>query len=711
MTFATKFRTCGVAVFSLLSLQPSHAQGTVPTFTQKHGATTLTLMGNPVSRGGTTTISTVLAPVTLQFESKKVAGKPFAMSAAGDVAAIEHSPVFEHFDFKEAGKTQYADAMLRATFPETKNWHTLLRKPEVKPVTVKIPVGYGYVLTSKKTGGAAAIVDIEFLQKEIFKQLPKQEGKLVLAITPNTAFYAMGDATVCCSWGTHGVDRATGNSFVLASYLHNAPAVITDKDVQPLTQQLAEFVNDPLFDPLYQHELYEKKLNPASAPGNAVSWMRPDAMKPGDGGRCGGNRVASTYFQLQPTDTNPKNNFPASTPFPARSSGAIYHVQNVALMQWYIGAANPFGSTFSFPDATVLGEPAKPCPERRPGAMGAPPKPTAEPFYPTGKPNGHKLIGYWAGYGMPGSTFSLREVSPQWDYILVAFATPDKDAPEGTMKFKTPAGLDTAQFKSDIAFLKQKGKKVMISLGGGGQHFTLADPKRVPNYVQSVEKIVEEYGFDGIDIDFESPSLSIDPGDTDFRHPTTPSIVNLISALRQLHDHFGPNFMISLVPEGTQIPAGYPSYGGQFGSYLAITYAIKDILSFIDVQDYNTPPLQGLDGEIYQPGTVDYHAAMTELLLHGFPVGGDPKMFFPALPANQVAVGFLTGDTTAAIVDQAMDYIITGKAPAGAAYKMRNPKGYPEMIGAMFWTIDADRRLNYVFSNSVGPQLHGYPAK
>jgi integrase/recombinase XerD len=36
--------------------------------------------------------------------------------------------------------------------------------------------------------------------------------------------------------------------------------------------------------------------------------------------------------------------------------------------------------------------------------------------------------------------------------------------------------------------------------------------------------------------------------------------------------------------------------------------------------------------------------------------------------------------------------------------------GYPAMIGAMFWTIDADRRGNYNFSNSVGPQLHGYVA-
>jgi hypothetical protein len=31
----------------------------------------------------------------------------------------------------------------------------------------------------------------------------------------------------------------------------------------------------------------------------------------------------------------------------------------------------------------------------------------------------------------------------------------------------------------------------MISLGGG-QHFTLADPKRIPNFVSSVTRIVNE---------------------------------------------------------------------------------------------------------------------------------------------------------------------------------------------------------------------------
>ncbi len=684
-----------------LPLAAALAQGTAPTFRVANGADTYTLAGGDPARGGVTTIPTVLVPVTLSFAAKKSGGKAFVMDAEADVARVRHSPVFENFAFASGGTTQYADAMLRSTFPQAGEWHTLLGAPEVKAVKIEVPLGYGYILTSKKDGGAFAIVDLEFLQQELFRRIPKQEGKLVIAMTHNAAFYALGDATVCCAWGTHGVDAATGNSFVLGSYLHGAPGVVEDGDVQPLTQQLAEFMIDPLHDPLFHGR--EK------APGNAFpAWLRP-----GKPGSCAGGAAGSTYFQLQPTNTNPKNNIPASPAFAAQVNGATYHLQNVALLPWYTGARAGEGSAYSFPDARALPERSSPCPGRggRAGGANAQAAPTVAAVAASAKANGHRLIGYWAGYGGPGSTIPLREVSPQWDVILVAFATPDRNAPEGTMQFHTPAGLDPAAFKADIADLKSHGRKVMISLGGGGQHFTLADPKRVPNFVASVTQIVTEYGFDGIDIDFESPSLSIAPGDTDYRHPTTPSIVNLIAAMRQLHDHFGPGFMISLVPEGTQIPSGFPSYGGQFGSYLPIAHALRDILSFIDVQDYNTPPLQGLDGEIYQPGTVDYHAAMTELLLHGFNVGGDPKQFFAPMAADKVAVGFLNGDTTPAIVSQAMDYIITGKAPAGTKYKLLQPKGYPGMMGAMFWTIDADRRANYNYSNVVGPQLHGYPAK
>ena len=145
---------------------------------------------------------------------------------------------------------------------------------------------------------------------------------------------------------------------MLGSYLHAAPTVVEDGDVQPLTQQLAEFINDPLHDPL----LHGRNVK---APGNTFpGWMRPASMRPGDQGGCGGTGVASTYFLLEPTNANLKNNIPSSKAFAAKVDGATYHLQNVALLPWYTGAAEGLGSTYSFPDAQALTDPARPCPAR-----------------------------------------------------------------------------------------------------------------------------------------------------------------------------------------------------------------------------------------------------------------------------------------------------------------------------------------------------------
>jgi len=67
--------------------------------------------------------------------------------------------------------------------------------------------------------------------------------------------------------GTHGVDGASGNSFVLASYLSSAPGVVEDDDVQPLTQQLAEFLKDPLHDPLLHGAATRRSRAMLSLPG------------------------------------------------------------------------------------------------------------------------------------------------------------------------------------------------------------------------------------------------------------------------------------------------------------------------------------------------------------------------------------------------------------------------------------------------------------
>jgi chitinase len=143
----------------------------VPTFDHTVGQASYTLAGRDPVQGGTTTIPTVLVPIALSFDAKKTAGKPFVMDPAADVSQVLRSPIFSRFAFASGNTTQYADAMLRSTFPKASGWHTLLGKPEVKPVKITIPAGYGYILTSKRNGGSFAVVDIEFLQRELFKQL------------------------------------------------------------------------------------------------------------------------------------------------------------------------------------------------------------------------------------------------------------------------------------------------------------------------------------------------------------------------------------------------------------------------------------------------------------------------------------------------------------------------------------------------------------
>lgn len=234
-------------LFVLALVRSTCAQSSIPTFQYRAGKSSYTLVGGDPDKGGTTTIPTVVVPVALAFVAKE---RPGSLDGTGDIPRFEQSPVLARFPFG-SGTTQYVDAMLRTTFPKAKTWHTLLATPELmKTVTINVPPASGYLLTSKKEGGSLAIVDIEFVQRELSKQLPKLAGKLIIAVTRNTGYYTEGDATLCCSWGTHGIDVASGNSFVLASYLSSAPSVVADGDVQPITQQLGQFIYDPLHDPL-----------------------------------------------------------------------------------------------------------------------------------------------------------------------------------------------------------------------------------------------------------------------------------------------------------------------------------------------------------------------------------------------------------------------------------------------------------------------------
>ncbi len=696
------FKLAGVALgLSLLSAcarrGPSGPAISAPTFTSSFTVdgkrSQYTVAGRSPDRGGTTTIATTLVPVSLTFDgSTDESGKKLVLSSLPTVATVMQSPIFQPTAFAN-GAAQYGDAVQRAEFSRDatrKNWHTLLGQPRVAPaLEIEVPAADGYILSSKRTGRSLAVVDLDFIEKQLFKSFPKTRAgsdQLIIALTRNVEFYPLDDATVCCSWGAYGVhaDRPSNfaQAFILGTYL-DAGVVPGYSDIQPLTGQIAQWMNDPL-------QGYRANTFPA--------WIKPAANA-----GCGGREEGTFYRFAEPTDAGPETRSTAVT-----EHGTVYHVTNVALLSWFNEDSHPdtFEGAYSFPDTHALAAAAQPCPRfrRRPSSSPSSP-PTAAPIPNPRRPNRHELIGYWVGYSR---SFPLRDVSPQWDVIIVAFASPPRGS-TSTMRFRTPAGYTTQQFKSEIAELQRRGRKVLISLGGGGRVVTLNTAADLHDFVSSVSAIVQEYGYNGVDLDFETPSLILNAGDTDFRRPTTPSVVNLISAMRQLRRRFGPKFMIAEVPEGPQVPAGLVDYSGQFGSFLPVIYGTRDILSFVDVQDYNTPPLEGLDGNYYMPETADYYTATTEMLLHGFPVGRNPKLFFPPLPANKVAVGFLVGRSPLPAIEDSVRYLIDGTSYAGREYTLERRAGYRRFDGVMFWNIPADRRDNDKMSNAVGPLLHGLP--
>ncbi len=120
------------------------------------------------------------------------------------------------------------------------------------------------------------------------------------------------------------------------------------------------------------------------------------------------------------------------------------------------------------------------------------------------------------------------------------------------------------------------------------------------------------------------------------------------------------------------------------------------------MQDYNSGPVTGLDNQYHTMGGADFHVAMTDMVLAGFPVRGDASKFFTGLRQDQVAFGLPAsinagnGFTSVADTHTALDCLMKG-ANCGS-YK---PKGvYPNLRGLMTWSVNWDRFNGFEFSKA-----------
>lgn len=327
---------------------------------------------------------------------------------------------------------------------------------------------------------------------------------------------------------------------------------------------------------------------------------------------------------------------------------------------------------------------------------------------PTGDLPDRLLVGYWHNFINGAGPLKLSEISDKWDVINVSFAEPSTQL-GSTMSFVPDNAIYATiqEFKNDVAALQSQGKKVLISLGGANGAIHLNTAADAQAYSNSMINIITEYGFDGLDIDLEGSSLSLDGGDTDFRNPTSPKIVNFINGTQTILDHFGSGLILTAAPETLYVQGGLNNYAGGAGAYLPVIYAFKDRMNYIHVQHYNTGCMLGLgqNSPCYQQGTADFQVAMAEMLLQGFPVPGH-AIGFPALRQDQVAIGLPAspqaaggGYTTPAVVHQALDYLVKGIS-YGGNYTLVNAAGYPNFRGLMTWSINWDEFNNFEYSNN-----------
>ncbi|MGC0374494.1 chitinase [Streptomyces sp. SAI-229] len=328
----------------------------------------------------------------------------------------------------------------------------------------------------------------------------------------------------------------------------------------------------------------------------------------------------------------------------------------------------------------------------------------------------HALVGYLHASFANGSGYTrLADVPDSWDVIDLAFGEPTS-VTSGDIRFeRCPAaecpGVESdAEFKAAVKAKQAAGKKVLISIGGQNGQVQLTSTAARDMFVSSVSKIIDEYGLDGLDIDFEGHSLSLNADDTDFRNPKTPVIVNLISALKTLKAKYGDDFVLTMAPETFFVQLGYQYYGtgkwgGQdprAGAYLPVVHALRDDLTLLHVQDYNSGPIMGLDNQYHSMGGADFHIAMTDMLLTGFPVAGDANNVFPPLRADQVAIGMPAttsagnGHVSPAEVTKTLD-CLTKRVNCGG-YATHGT--WPGLRGLMTWSINWDRFGGWEFQRT-----------
>jgi chitinase len=295
----------------------------------------------------------------------------------------------------------------------------------------------------------------------------------------------------------------------------------------------------------------------------------------------------------------------------------------------------------------------------------------------TPPPTTHFITGYWQNFNNGARVLKLREVPAAYNVIAVAFA--DATTTPGAIAFNLDSSLGYAgvqEFKNDIAMLHGQGRKVILSVGGQNGTISVASADAASNFSTSAVDLMNSFGFDGVDIDLENG-------------------VNATFMAQALHSiaaaHAGA--IITLAPQTIDMQS--PGM-----EYFKLALNIKDILTVVNMQYYNSGTMLGCDGQVYAQGTVNFLTALACIQLQN---GLRPDQVGLGLPASPAAAG--GGFVDPSVVNAALDCLAAG-TNCGS---FRPPQRWPGIRGAMTWSINHDGTNNFNWVNTISNHLGSVP--
>ncbi len=292
------------------------------------------------------------------------------------------------------------------------------------------------------------------------------------------------------------------------------------------------------------------------------------------------------------------------------------------------------------------------------------------------------LMGYWQDFTNGATPLTLAKVPTSYNLVAVAFG--NAGSTPGQVTFSVDPGLSSAlggytdsQLTSDIQTLHGRGQKVILSVGGQNGTVSVTDAASASEFASSVDAIIQQYGFDGVDIDLEN---GVNPA-------------YMAQALEQLQSDVGSSLIITLAPQtiDTQSTAS---------DYLALALNIKSILTMINTQYYNSGTMNGCDGNVYAEGSENFITALACTELQS---GLSPSQVGLGLPASSAAAG--SGYVDPSVVNDALDCL----AALSNCGSFTPPASYPSIRGVMTWSINWDASNGYNFANTVAPHLASLP--